>query len=111
MSSGIAIVASVVIIITGAVAFIGWLVKLFRIRQAVRAKEVAEQEAERQRMAQRRKARILSPAGIRIPLHAVADPWSGTSASGYGSAKRDELRRNGLTPAGYARGDTRRKTK
>lgn len=62
-------------------------------------------------MSQRRKARILIPVGIRIPQNTVAHPWAGTSASEYGSAKRDELRRKGLTPADYARGITRRKTK
>jgi hypothetical protein len=111
MSSVIAIVASIVIIITGAAAFTGWLVKRYRIRKAARTQEVAEQGAERQRLAQRRKTRILSPVGIRIPQNAETDPWAGTSASGYGSVKRDWLRRNGLTPAGYARGETRRKTK
>jgi hypothetical protein len=111
MSSVFAIVASIVIIVTGAAAFTGWLVKRFRIRKAARTQEIAVQEAERQRLAQRRKTRILSPVGIRIPQNAGADPWAGTSASGYGSVKRDELRRNGLAPAGYARGETRRKTK
>jgi len=111
MSSVIAIVAGIVIIITGATAFTGWLVNRFRIRKAARTQEVVAPEAERQRLAQRHKTRILSPVGIRIPQSAGADSWAGTNASGYGSVKRDGLRRNGLTPAGYARGDTCRKTK
>jgi flagellar basal body-associated protein FliL len=108
VSTIITIVAGIVIIMTGAVAAIRWLVKLFQTRRVARANELAEKESERQRLALRRKTRIFSPVGIRIPS---ADAWIGTTASGYGSTVRDDLRRKGLTPADYARGATHRKLK
>jgi hypothetical protein len=80
---------------------------------------LATKEAESQRLAQRRRTRIFSPVGIRIPqgpgvggsLATNEDPWAGTSASLYAGVKRDILRRHGLTPAGYARGTDHRKPK
>ena len=90
------------------IAIFHWLYKTSQARRVARKTELAARDAERERLAQRRKTRIFSPVGIRIP---GADSWAGTSASGYGSAVRNELRRNGLTPADYARGVTHRKTK
>jgi hypothetical protein len=94
--------------VAGIIAIIRWIFKSVQARRVARDNVLAAQEAERQRLAQRRKTRILSPVGIRIP---GAGPWAGTSASGYGIAVRDDLRRRGLTPADYARGDSHRKSK
>jgi len=94
--------------LAGILAIIHVLHKKVQARRLARANELAAKEAESQRLAQRRKSRIFSPVGIRIP---GAEAWAGTSASGYGSAVRDDLRHKGLTPADYARGITHRKTK
>jgi len=105
--------------VTGIVATLRWLYKNIKARQVARANQLAAKEVESQRLAQRRRTRILSPVGINIPqgarvsgpLSSCADPWARTTASGYGSAIRDDLRRKGLTPADYAHGITHRKTK
>ena len=102
---------------TGAAAVIGWLVNRFQVRRTSRANLLEAKKAESALLARLRRTRILSPVGFSIPQGARingpagADPWAGTSASGYGSAVRDDLRRKGLTPADYARGATHRKTK
>jgi len=105
-----AIIETVVggLVLTAIIAILHWLYKTFQARRVARRTELAVKDAERERLAQHRKARIFSPVGIRIP---GTDSWAGTSASGYGSVVRDELRRKGLTPADYARGATRRQAK
>ena len=105
-----AIIETVVggLVLTAIIAILHWLYKTFRARRVARRTELAAKDAERERPAQHRRARIFSPVGIRIP---GADSWAGTSTSGYGSVVRDKLRRNGLTPADYARGTTRRQAK
>jgi len=94
--------------LAGVLAFIRWLYKSDQARRKHRAGELVAKQAECQRLAQRQKTRFFSPVGIRIP---GADAWGGTTASGYGSVVRDDLRRKGLTPADYARGTTRQRPK
>jgi hypothetical protein len=101
------------------IAIIHVLHKKVQARRVTRANELAARKAEIQRLAQRRRTRIFSPVGIRIPqgtgvsgsLATSEDPWARTSASLYAGTKRDTLRRHGLTPAGYARGTDHRKPK
>jgi len=94
--------------LTAITAIIPWLYKNIQARRAARRTELDAKDAERERLAQHPKTRVFSPVGIRIPGD---DSWTGTSASGYGSVVRDELRRKGLNPADYARGATRRQAK
>jgi hypothetical protein len=105
-----AIIETVVggLVLAAIIAMLHWLYKTFQARRVARGTEMAAKEAERESLAHHQKARIFSLVGIRIP---EADSWARTNASGYGSVVRDELRRNGLTPADYARGTTRRQAK
>src|ERR1700691_6655193 len=102
-----AIIETVVggLVLAAIIAILHLLYKTFQARRVARRTALAAEDAERERLARHRKARIFSPVGTRIP---GADSWAGTSASGYGNVVRDELRRKGLTPADYARGVTHR---
>jgi len=53
--------------LAGILAIIHVLHKKVQARRLARANELAAKEAESQRLAQRRKSRIFSPVGIRIP--------------------------------------------
>jgi len=105
-----AIIETVVggLVLAAIMAFLHWPYSSYQARRVARRTELAAENAERERLAQHQKARIFSPVGMRIP---GADSWAGTSATGYGSVVRNELRRKRLTPADYARGATRRQAK
>jgi hypothetical protein len=93
------------------VAVVRWSRGFLRTRRAAKSAQVeAEREsvrriAQRRRVAARNHANALLLQETRLPSRIGAgDPWSTTTATGYGVHVRDESRRRGLTPADYVRG-------
>lgn len=94
-----------VVIMTGAITAIRSFRNYFRTRRDKRAEQLLAEVESSSPTVERKKASIHLPVGrVGLPTGSDARSWAGTTASGFGVAKRDELRRRGITPAQYARG-------
>jgi hypothetical protein len=113
------LLAAIAGIIVGLAAIMSWVIKGMHLlsrsvsdRRERRAAELVMEAEDAKRHAQQVRFR---KTNHRIALHLqntrssraalpFDDGWSSANATGYGAAVRDDMRRRGISPADYARG-------